>query len=124
MIFSRLLLLVTAALTISAVPGPKHNQKTCTKPLIRKEWRALTAGEKKDYLRAVVCLQRTPGILKKYPTSISFGAETLFEDFVTEHKRQRVYVHWTGQFLAWHRLFLWEYEKRLREKCGYKGAQP
>lgn len=27
-------------------------------------------------------------------------------------------------FLAWHRYFVWQYEKALREECGYKGYQP
>lgn len=29
-----------------------------------------------------------------------------------------------GFFLQWHRLFVWVYEKALRDECGYAGAHP
>lgn len=29
-----------------------------------------------------------------------------------------------GHFLPWHRLFTAQYEKLLRDECGYTGAQP
>jgi tyrosinase len=33
-------------------------------------------------------------------------------------------VHWTGQFLPWHRWFIHTFEKSLKEKCGYTGVAP
>lgn len=33
-------------------------------------------------------------------------------------------IHYTGNFLPWHRWFTWSYEKALRDECGYNGYQP
>ena len=35
-----------------------------------------------------------------------------------------MYIHLTGNFLGWHRYFLWTYEQALRNECHYKGHQP
>jgi tyrosinase len=32
--------------------------------------------------------------------------------------------HLQGNFLAWHRYYIWAYEQALRNECGYKGYQP
>lgn len=33
-------------------------------------------------------------------------------------------IHYTGNFMPWHRWFVHLYEKALREECGYTGYQP
>jgi tyrosinase len=33
-------------------------------------------------------------------------------------------IHFTGNFLTWHRWFLYSYEQALRQECGYKGYAP
>lgn len=33
-------------------------------------------------------------------------------------------IHYTGNFMPWHRWFVHTYETALREECGYKGYQP
>lgn len=38
--------------------------------------------------------------------------------------QQTLSIHFTGNFLAWHRWFLYEYEQALRNECGYKGYAP
>lgn len=33
-------------------------------------------------------------------------------------------IHYTGNFLPWHRWYVAAYETALREECQYAGAQP
>lgn len=33
-------------------------------------------------------------------------------------------IHFTGNFLGWHRWFLYTYEQALRNECGYRGYAP
>lgn len=36
----------------------------------------------------------------------------------------RRYIHLTGNFLYWHRMFVWTFEQTLRNECGYQGYLP
>lgn len=47
-----------------------------------------------------------------------------YDDFIAAHINQTFTIHLTGNFLGWHRLYVWAYERALREECGYKGYQP
>lgn len=38
--------------------------------------------------------------------------------------QQTMSIHFTGNFLTWHRWFLYSYEQALRNECGYKGYAP
>lgn len=81
----------------------------------------LSIAEREDYISAVQCLQRLP---PKTPSSVSPGARSRFDDFLTVHIQQTPSIHNTANFLGWHRYYVWQYEKALREECGYKGFQP
>ncbi|RPA82145.1 Di-copper centre-containing protein [Ascobolus immersus RN42] len=96
------------------------NPSDCTNPPLRKEWRQLTIPERKDYTRAVVCLYNMK------PTRLAnlIGVDTEYSTFTANHKTQTPWVHFTGLFLPWHRLFIREYERSLQDLCGYKGVQP
>lgn len=52
------------------------------------------------------------------------GAKTRFDDFVATHINQTLSIHYTGNFLSWHRYFTYLYEEALRNECGYTGTQP
>ena len=52
------------------------------------------------------------------------GAKSRFDDFIATHINQTMTIHWTGNFLTWHRYFTWLYEKALQDECGYQGSQP
>lgn len=52
------------------------------------------------------------------------GAKSRFDDFVATHINQTMTIHWTGNFLSWHRYYTWLYEKALQDECGYTGTQP
>ncbi|KAF4983406.1 hypothetical protein FZEAL_1135 [Fusarium zealandicum] len=88
---------------------------------VRREWNTLSKTQKKDYINAVKCLQSKPALT---PASEASGAKTRFDDWVAIHINQTQVIHFTGNFLAWHRYFIWLYEEALREECGYKGTQP
>ncbi|KAH8761022.1 hypothetical protein F5883DRAFT_618954 [Diaporthe sp. PMI_573] len=88
---------------------------------VRKDWAALSADEKKDYIGAVQCLLTLPS--KSDPT-FAPGARSRYDDFVAVHINQTLSIHGTGNFLTWHRYVTYAYETALREECGYQGYQP
>lgn len=80
----------------------------------------MAASEKKAYISAVQCLMTKPSI----SGSLAPGAKTRYDDFVATHINQTLTIHGTGNFLSWHRYFVWTYETALRNECGYTGYQP
>ncbi|KAH6667782.1 hypothetical protein B0J14DRAFT_601438 [Halenospora varia] len=88
---------------------------------IRKEYGNLTPNEKTSYINAVLCLQQKSPLT---PLSAAPGVRTRYDDFVATHINQTLSIHYTGNFLSWHRYYVWIYEKALREECGYTGYQP
>jgi tyrosinase len=81
----------------------------------------LSTSQKKAYINAVKCLQSKTA---NTPSSLAPGAKTRFDDFVATHINQTLTIHYTGNFHAWHRYYVWIYETALRTECGYTGAQP
>ena len=47
-----------------------------------------------------------------------------FDDFVVTHIQQTLTIHYTGNFMPWHRWFVYSYETALRDECNYTGYQP
>ncbi|KAM5350402.1 hypothetical protein ACJ41O_006907 [Fusarium nematophilum] len=92
----------------------------CTNPLIRKEWRTLDTREKHEYISAVKCLASKPS----QTGNIYEGAKSRFDDFQASHIANTDFIHYVGFFQAWHRMFIAQYEKDLRNLCSYTGAQP
>lgn len=81
----------------------------------------MSKSDKKAYIAAVKCLQSAPALT---PSSVVPGAKTRFDDFVATHINQTLTIHYTGNFLSWHRYYTWVYERALQEECGYQGTQP
>jgi tyrosinase len=52
------------------------------------------------------------------------GARSRFDDFLVTHIQQTLAIHFSGIFPAWHRWFVYQYERALRDECGYAGYQP
>ncbi|KAL2268832.1 hypothetical protein VTJ83DRAFT_3678 [Remersonia thermophila] len=96
---------------------------TCTKEKlqVRREWGDLSAGERKAYINAMLCMMSKPSKLDqtRYP-----GSKTRYDDFVVVHMNQTMTIHGTGNFLSWHRYYTWAFEQALRNECGYNGTQP
>lgn len=89
--------------------------------VVRKDWDVMSRNERKAYTSAVQCLIKAPS--QSDPVQVP-GARTRYDDFVAQHINQTLSIHVTGNFLSWHRYFVWGYEEALREECGYKGYQP
>ncbi|RYP53665.1 hypothetical protein DL768_001391 [Monosporascus sp. mg162] len=88
---------------------------------VRKNWEVLSGDERKEYIRAVKCLLSSPA---KTDPALDTGARVRHEDFAAQHINQTLEVHVTGNFLSWHRHYIWSYEKALRNECGYTGYLP
>jgi tyrosinase len=78
------------------------------------------SNERKSYIKAVKCMFSSPS--KSDPAKVP-GARNRYDDFVAQHINQTMSIHGTGNFLTWHRYFVWGYEKALREECGYKVSE-
>ncbi|KPM45912.1 hypothetical protein AK830_g692 [Neonectria ditissima] len=89
--------------------------------ILRREYGSLSERERLAYVNAVKCLQHLPA---RTPANVSLGAKSRFDDFVVVHIQQTRTIHFTGNFMPWHRWFLYTYEKALQDECGYKGYQP
>ncbi|KAH8651636.1 hypothetical protein BGZ60DRAFT_473728 [Tricladium varicosporioides] len=98
-------------------------QASCTirNIAIRREFGSLAPSERKAYTDAVLCLMNKTELT---PRSLIPGVRNRFDDFVAAHQNQTPFIHYSGTFLGWHRYYVWEYEKALREECGYQGYQP
>ncbi|KAJ9131147.1 Di-copper centre-containing protein [Coniochaeta hoffmannii] len=96
--------------TIEHVKGTigNHGAAACdlSKLRVRREWNNLPRTEKRAYIKAVQCLQSKPA---KTPASAAPGAKTRFDDFVATHINQTLTIHYTGNFLSWHRYYTWYY---------------
>ncbi|KAL5380133.1 hypothetical protein DPSP01_007936 [Paraphaeosphaeria sporulosa] len=101
----------------------KTNNNGCTLETAakRQEWHDLTISQREEYIRAVLCLQSKPpkADKKKYP-----GVMNRYDDFVLTHETQAMHLHSTPHLFPAHRVYIWAYEKALREECGYTGHQP
>ncbi|KAJ9144979.1 Tyrosinase [Pleurostoma richardsiae] len=115
-----MLFLNTLALFLVALVEASLAACKCSKPSIRKEWRALSSKEKASYISAVQCLQSKPGTMQH----LFDGVRSRFDDFQGLHINLTTLYHFTGPFHPWHRVFLNQYEADLRRLCGYTGAQP
>ncbi|KAI0886917.1 Di-copper centre-containing protein [Annulohypoxylon maeteangense] len=88
---------------------------------VRKSWDEIDDVTRTDYIRAVHCLAAKPPLMDMH---LAPGAVNRLDDFTYIHINQTNFIHQSGYLLPWHRLFLWQIEKALREECGYKGTLP
>ncbi|KAA8642298.1 hypothetical protein EYZ11_010376 [Aspergillus tanneri] len=87
----------------------------------RYEWGALSPSQRISYISAVKCMQNKPPVL---PTKHFPGVRSRMDDFAATHINYTLGVHFNGVFLAWHRHFIWIWERALRDECGYNGTLP
>ncbi|KAJ3334729.1 hypothetical protein HDU91_002579, partial [Kappamyces sp. JEL0680] len=107
-----------STVTSSSKTTASPSTTACVTPSVHAEWRELTQTEQKGYLTAINCLRGKPSILKKG------GATTRWEDYVWVHYQAINSVHYTPQFLPWHRGFLAIFTNDLVQMCGYTGKIP
>ncbi|CAE6445012.1 unnamed protein product [Rhizoctonia solani] len=125
------LLQLTAASEISTLGSGK-----CKSIEVRKEWRSFSKPEKKAWIDAVNCLNRTPrsGKLNPPVNTTEYGPfnfivpispeGTYYDELVYTHMNLNPIIHFTGLFLPFHRLYTHEWTNALRSQCGYKGVAP
>ncbi|KIM26664.1 hypothetical protein M408DRAFT_330442 [Serendipita vermifera MAFF 305830] len=84
----------------------------------RKEWRQLNYWEKKDYMRAIKCLQT------KWDYGISPVSNTMYDAFTQVHQTNWTDFHLNAYFMPWHRWFVWVHAEAMSNLCGYHGPTP
>lgn len=106
-----------------ALDATMAKSTTCSKDKlqVRREWGDLSKPERREWIDAVLCLMEKPSKLDstQFP-----GALNRYDDFVVVHMNQTLSIHGTGNFLVWHRYYVWAFEKALQDECGFKGTQP
>ncbi|CAE7233157.1 unnamed protein product [Rhizoctonia solani] len=130
----RLFITLSLATLVAFASGA---DKECTSLEVRKEWRAFTRSERKAWIDANNCLNKRPsnGKLKLEVDTESYDnpairiapyndSGTYYDDLVYAHMNLNPLIHWTGLFLPWHRVYLFEWTNILREECGYEGVVP
>ncbi|KAF3014290.1 hypothetical protein E8E14_011866 [Neopestalotiopsis sp. 37M] len=100
-----------------------NSSSSCSEKNIvfRREYGSLSEAERLGYINAVKCLQKLPPLT---PANVSSGAKSRYDDFIVVHIQQTLSIHYSGNFMAWHRWFVYLYETALRDECGYTGYQP
>ncbi|KAJ1336158.1 tyrosinase [Microdochium nivale] len=88
---------------------------------IRRDYATLSNTEKREYIRAVKCLMDTPS---RIPEGVAPGAKSRYDDFVAVHINQTQTIHFTGNFLSWHRNYIHAFESALRSECRFTGTLP
>ncbi|KAF4994639.1 hypothetical protein FGRMN_5636 [Fusarium graminum] len=113
--------LATLALASVSIANPVvRATSACSDPIVRKEWRELSGAEKKEYLRAAVCVRNLPNKQYKWAEAVT----ARLDDLVYTHFSLNTEIHFVANFLPWHRWFLQLHESILRNECDYKGYQP
>jgi hypothetical protein len=88
--------------------------------LIHLTRESLSVTQKQDYISSVKCMLNTSSIL---PAGFA-ATKNLYDDFVAVHVNQTLKIHGTYNFLGWHRYFIYTFERKMREQCGFKGSLP
>ncbi|KAK8252232.1 amino acid transporter [Phyllosticta capitalensis] len=99
----------------------------CTTINQRKSWAALTDDEKSEYIRAEKCLMESDPINDNDSSYINneYGTiQNIWDQFHYTHIVEGNYIHYTGQFLPWHRYYVRVHEVLLQTQCNYTGAHP
>ena len=80
--------------TLANLPSSSEDKQACTRETlrIRRDWRAFSKPEKKDYIDSVLCLQKLPS---RTPSHIAPGAKTRYDDFLATHINQTLEIHYT-----------------------------
>ncbi|PWY86789.1 tyrosinase [Aspergillus heteromorphus CBS 117.55] len=91
---------------------------------VRREWRDLSLDSRKEFTDAVQCLQNRPTNISAEAKKTFPGVQTRYDEFVATHINLTEYIHVNADFLAWHRYFIYTFEKALREECNYSSTLP
>jgi tyrosinase len=105
-----------AALLVASAPGASGAT------LVRKDVKDLSAGERSDFVNAVLKLKKMPSPYK------AFGAKNYYDLFVLWHRNvfrcPNYTAHMSPTFLPWHRYYLQQFELALSRAAGKPIALP
>jgi len=109
----------------TAVPNPLPSSSrvapeisaagSCTNPAVAYEWDNLSDEHKQEFTAAIKCLMSKP------PRSGLPGVKNRWDDFAAIHQHMNTIIHQVGQFLPWHRYYLWMFYQELSKECQYNG---
>ncbi|KAL1840823.1 hypothetical protein VTJ49DRAFT_7722 [Mycothermus thermophilus] len=88
---------------------------------IRREWRALSKPERRQFIAAVKCIMAKPNTVLSQDEVP--GAKSLYDAIVWAHADRSGYMHMSGNFLVFHRYYLHTYERELA-LCGWDQGLP
>jgi Common central domain of tyrosinase len=74
---------------------------TCSSPSIVYEWRSLSDADKQGFTAAMKCL------FSKQARSGLAGTPNRWDDLAAIHQHTTPQIYDDGQFLPWHRYFMW-----------------
>lgn len=70
----------------------KRDGCTRDKLRVRREWRTLSAPQRRAFVDAILCLQQLPS---QTPPDLAPGAKSRYDDFVATHINQTTRIHFT-----------------------------
>ncbi|KAE8153500.1 hypothetical protein BDV25DRAFT_168743 [Aspergillus avenaceus] len=91
---------------------------------VRKEWRELPQTARLEFIGAIQCLQDTPPTISADLMEIYPGVKSRYDEFLAVHIQLVKHIHFTADFLAWHRYFIHLFEQDLKSKCNFTGSLP
>ncbi|KAL1306307.1 hypothetical protein AAFC00_004390 [Neodothiora populina] len=107
--------------------GSSKRSSTCSLKTAsaRVEWRTMPKQMRKSYTDAVMCLQNTPPQVMTAAEAPSYpGIKSRYDEYLATHINYTLQIHFTADFLAWHRFYIHSYEQDLKNLCGYTGHLP
>ena len=57
---------------------------------VRRDWREFSRKERREYIEAILCLQRLPS---QTPPDLAPGAKSRYDDYVSTHINQTTFIH-------------------------------
>ncbi|KAI1382841.1 Di-copper centre-containing protein [Hypoxylon trugodes] len=103
------------------IAAGKNNNCTLETAAVRREWSDLSEEQRIEYVAAVTCLMNKPTTVDttRFP-----GANSRYDDFVAYHMTHAMQLHDNLHLFGAHKYYVYQFEKALREECGYTGYQP
>lgn len=78
-----------------------------------------------SFTDAVTCLQNLPPqVMTAEEAPLYPGVKSRYDEYLATHINYTLVIHFTADFLAWHRFFIHSFEQDLKNHCGYTGYLP
>lgn len=82
----------------------------------------MSKAARKSFTDAITCLQALPPQVMTADEAPSYpGVKSRFDEYLATHINYTLSIHFTADFLAWHRFYIHSFEQDLKNHCGYTG---